>query len=99
MANSIRTDAMRRKQFLKKLQKRDNLKKIIKDNNTDSFERYTAQLKLQKLPRNSSKIRIKKRCILTGRSHGIVGPFNISRIKLRELVENGFIGGMKKAVW
>ena len=99
MANNMRTDAMRRKQFLKNLKKRSNLKEKIKSQNTDSFERYTAQLKLQKLPRNSSKIRIKKRCILTGRSHGIVGPFNISRIKLRELIENGFISGMKKAVW
>jgi len=99
MANNMRTDAMRRKQFLKNLKKRSNLKEKIKSQSTDSFERYTAQLKLQKLPRNSSKIRIKKRCILTGRSHGIVGPFNISRIKLRELIENGFISGMKKAVW
>ena len=51
------------------------------------------------MPRNSLKTRIKNRCILTGRTHGLVGPFNISRIKLRELISNGHIPGMKKAVW
>lgn len=54
---------------------------------------------LQKMPRNSTKIRIKNRCVLTGRTHGLVGPFNVSRIKLRELASNGLITGMKKAVW
>jgi len=51
------------------------------------------------MPRNSSKIRIKNRCIITGRTHGLVGPFNISRIKLRELVSNGLVPGVKKAIW
>ena len=75
------------------------MKELIKNKNLTSFDRYTAQIALQKMPRNSSKIRIKNRCILTGRTHGLVGPFNISRIKLRELASNGLITGMKKAVW
>tara|TARA_B110001450_G_scaffold255939_1_gene284812 strand:+ start:1100 stop:1399 length:300 start_codon:yes stop_codon:yes gene_type:complete len=99
MVNSIRTDTSRRKCFLKNLEKRTTLKNIIKNSESDSLERYTAQLKLQKLPRNSAKTRIKKRCVLTGRSQGIVGPFNISRIKLRELAEQGYIPGLKKAIW
>ena len=99
MANSINTDKKKRKLFLKNFEKRNNLKKSIKNKNLTSFERYTAQIALQNMPRNSSKIRIKNRCILSGRTHGIVGPFNISRIKLRELASNGLITGMKKAVW
>jgi small subunit ribosomal protein S14 len=99
MANSINTDKRKRKLFLKNLKKRNQLKELIKNKNLTSFDRYTAQIALQKMPRNSSKIRIKNRCILTGRTHGLVGPFNISRIKLRELASNGLITGMKKAVW
>lgn len=99
MANSIRTDKMRRKKFIKNLNKRIALKNKIKDLNTNSFEKIQLQLELQKLPRNSLKVRLKNRCILTGRTHGVVGPFNISRIKLRELIEQGFMPGFKKAVW
>ena len=99
MANSINTDKKRRKLYLKKFAKRNSLKKIIHDKNSTSFERYNAQMLLQKMPRNSSKVRIKNRCIITGRSAGLVGPFNISRIKLRELVANGLLPGVKKAVW
>ena len=99
MANSIRTDKMRRKSFLKNLSKRTALKSTIKNIETDSFERIQLQMELQKLPRNSLKVRIKNRCILSGRAHGIVGPFNISRIKLRELIEQGLIPGLQKAVW
>ena len=99
MANSIRTDKFRRKRVLQNLEKRTLLKNKIKDQNTDSFERIQMQLELQKLPRDSSRVRVKKRCVLSGRTHGIVGPFNISRIKLRELIELGLVPGFKKAVW
>jgi small subunit ribosomal protein S14 len=99
MANNIRTDKMRRKKFLQNLEKRMALKTKINNTNTDPFEKIHLQLDLQKLPRNSLKIRIKNRCILTGRTHGVVGFFNISRIKLRELIEQGFVPGLKKAVW
>ena len=71
MANSINTDKKKRKLFLKNFEKRNNLKKSIKNKNLTSFERYTAQIALQNMPRNSSKIRIKNRCILSGRTHGI----------------------------
>ena len=75
------------------------LKKIINNVNVSETERYKAQLKLQKLPRNSLSTRIKNRCILTGRTHAIVGPFNLSRVKLRDLISNGKITGFKKSVW
>jgi small subunit ribosomal protein S14 len=48
---------------------------------------------------NSSKIRLKKRCVLTGRASGIVGPFNISRIKLRDILGYGLIPGVQKSSW
>jgi len=99
MVNSINTDKKRRKLFLKNLKKRNNLKEYIKNKNHTMAERLSAQLILQKMPRNSSKIRIKNRCIITGRTHGLVGPFNISRIKLRELILNGLVPGVKKAIW
>lgn len=54
---------------------------------------------LQKLPRNASPTRLKKRCSLTGRARGYVGKYGVSRIKFRELALNGKIPGMKKASW
>ena len=99
MVNSINTDKKRRLLFLKNLEKRLKFKKIINDVNISETERYKAQLKLQKLPRNSLSTRIKNRCILTGRTHAIVGPFNLSRVKLRDLISNGKITGFKKSVW
>jgi small subunit ribosomal protein S14 len=99
MVNSINTDKKRRKLYLNNLEKRNKLKSSIKDSSLSDFERYTAQMALQKMPRNSLKSRIKNRCIITGRTHGLVGPFNISRIKLRELVSNGHVPGVKKAIW
>lgn len=54
---------------------------------------------LQKLPRNASPTRLKKRCSLTGRARGYVGKYGVSRIKFRELALAGKIPGMKKASW
>lgn len=99
MANSINIDKKRRRLYVGYLEKRVMLKNIINDNTKENYERFNAQLELQKIPRNSLKVRLKKRCVLTGRGQGLVGLFNISRIKLRELVSNGQIPGLKKAVW
>ena len=54
---------------------------------------------LQKLPRNASPTRLKKRCTLTGRARGYVGKYGVSRIKFRELALDGKIPGMRKASW
>ena len=99
MTNANRKDAKRRKLFLKRLQKRRELKTIIKNPRTTTHEKYEAQFQLQKLPRNSMKVRLKDRCVLTGRSQSVVGPFNISRVKLRELISNGLVPGVRKSVW
>jgi len=84
------------KKFLKK---REALKKIIKNKKLPLDERFKAQLKLAKLPRNSAKIRIRNRCEITGRPHGVYRKLRISRIALRELASSGKIPGMTKSSW
>lgn len=54
---------------------------------------------LQKLPRNSSPVRLKNRCAITGRSRGYIRAFGISRMLFRELAREGKIPGVKKASW
>ena len=84
---------------LKFSNKRKNLKKIIMDKKLSLEERFKAQMKLSKLPRNSSKIRVKNRCEITGRSHGVYRKLKISRITLRQLSLEGKIPGMVKSSW
>ena len=79
--------------------KRQKLKKIIKDKKLPLDERFNAQLKLAKLPRNSAKVRIRNRCEMTGRPRGVYRKFKISRIALRELASKGIIPGMTKSSW
>jgi len=79
--------------------KRENLKKIIKNRSLPLKERFDAQLKLAKLPRNSSKTRIRNRCEITGRPRGVYRKLKISRIALRELAAEGKIPGMTKSSW
>ena len=79
--------------------KRKKLKKIIMDKKVSLEERFKAQMKLSKLPRNSSKTRVKNRCEITGRSHGVYRKLRISRISLRQLTLEGKIPGMIKSSW
>tara|TARA_Y100000590_G_C15495112_1_gene929348 strand:+ start:311 stop:616 length:306 start_codon:yes stop_codon:yes gene_type:complete len=79
--------------------KRKKLKKIIMNKKLSLEERFKAQMKLSKLPKNSSKIRIKNRCEITGRSHGVYRKLKISRIALRELTLAGKVPGMVKSSW
>ena len=79
--------------------KREALKKIVKNRKLPLDERFKAQLKLAKLPRNSSKTRIRNRCEITGRPHGVYRKLRISRIALRELASKGVIPGMTKSSW
>ena len=79
--------------------KRQSLKKIIINKKLPLTERFEAQLKLAKLPRNSSKTRIRNRCEITGRPHGVYRKLKISRIALRELASTGKIPGMVKSSW
>ena len=79
--------------------KRKALKKIIMNKNLSLEERFKAQQKLSKLPRNSAKIRVMNRCQITGRPHGVYRKLKISRIALRQLGLQGKIPGMIKSSW
>ena len=80
-------------------QKRKKFKDIVNNRKLPLEERFKAQLKLAKLPKNSSKIRIRNRCEITGRPHGVYRKLRISRIALRELASSGKIPGMTKSSW
>ena len=79
--------------------KRKKLKAIVINKKLPLEERFKAQLKLSKLPKNSSKIRIRNRCEITGRPQGVYRKLRISRIALRELASSGKIPGMVKSSW
>ena len=83
----------------KLFKKRQMLKKIIMDKKLPLEERFKAQQKLSKLPRNSSKTRVVNRCQITGRPHGVYRKLKISRIALRKLTLEGKIPGMVKSSW
>lgn len=80
-------------------QKRKELKVVAADETLSDEQRHLAQEKLQKLPRDSSEIRGRNRCNLTGRPHGYYRKFGLSRNKLREAVMRGDVPGVTKASW
>lgn len=80
-------------------EKRAELKEAIRSPNTSDEERFEAQRKLQALPRNSSPVRVQRRCRLTGRPHGFYRKFGLGRNKLREAAMRGDIPGLRKASW
>ena len=79
--------------------KRLGLKKIIMDKKLPLEERFKAQQKLSKMPRNSAKNRVMNRCQITGRPHGVYRKLKISRIALRQLGLQGKIPGLVKSSW
>jgi len=97
--SSIQRNLKRIKLAKKFLKKRENLKAIIKNKKLPLEERFAAQLKLAKIPRNSAKIRIRNRCEISGRPHGVYRKLRISRIALRDLASKGKIPGMTKSSW
>ena len=72
---------------------------VIKDANASHDEKQEAYKALAKLPRNSSKTRLRNRCMITGRPHGYLRDFGLSRIAFRELAHRGELPGVKKASW
>lgn len=79
--------------------RRLELKARVKDTSLSLEERVEAQEQLQALPKNSSPVRIRKRCGVTGRPRGYMGLFGLSRIKFREFALQGILPGVKKASW
>jgi len=97
--SAIQKNLKRIRLTAKYLKKRAALKKIIKNKELPLADRFEAQLKLTKLPRNSSKIRVVNRCEITGRPHGVYRKLKMSRIALREMASSGKIPGMTKSSW
>ncbi|MCK5889040.1 MAG: 30S ribosomal protein S14 [Methylococcales bacterium] len=79
--------------------KRRALKELIRDPNTSADDKDVALLKLQKLPRDSSPSRGRRRCSITGRPHGVYRKFGLGRNKLREATMRGDVPGLSKASW
>ncbi|PWC33867.1 30S ribosomal protein S14 [Azospirillum sp. TSO35-2] len=79
--------------------KRAKLKSIANDKTLPPEEQFAARLKLAELPRNSSKVRIRNRCELTGRPRAFYRKFKLSRVALRDLASTGQIPGMTKSSW
>lgn len=82
-----------------KWEERQALKKIVRDLKQTDEARIEAQDKLDNLPRNSSPVRLRNRCRLTGRPRGYLRKFQMSRICFRELANSGIIPGVFKASW
>ena len=97
--SSIQRNLKRIKLEKRYQKKRKSLKEIVNNRKLPLEERFKAQLKLSKLPKNSSRIRIRNRCEITGRPHGVYRKLKISRIALRQLASSGKIPGMVKSSW
>ena len=95
----INRNEKRKKLVVKFANKRDLLQAIVDDPKASEETRYAARLKIQGLPRNSNKNRIRNRCALTGRPRGVYSKFGLGRNKLREFAMRGEIPGIVKASW
>jgi small subunit ribosomal protein S14 len=95
----INRNEKRKKLVAKFSKKRDALQAIIDDPKASDETRYEARLKIQALPRNSNKTRVRNRCALTGRPRGVYRKFGLGRNKLREFAMRGEIPGIVKASW
>lgn len=80
-------------------QTRQRLKEIVRDQTKGMEDRLEAQMKLSRLPRNSSPVRLRNRCLMTGRARGYLRKFKLSRLCFREMARMGMIPGLVKASW
>jgi small subunit ribosomal protein S14 len=95
----INRNEKRKKLVAKYAKKRDALQAILEDPKATDEARYEARLKIQALPRNANKTRIRNRCALTGRPRGVYSKFGLGRNKLREYAMRGEVPGIVKASW
>lgn len=95
----INRDLKRRETVKKYASRRVELLAIINDTKSSDEDRYSARVKLQMLPRNSSAVRLRNRCSLTGRPRGVYSKFGLGRSKLRDIAMSGQIPGVAKASW
>ncbi len=95
----INRDQKRRRIVKKFAAKRKQLTELINNQKLAPEDRYEARLQLQKLPRDSSPVRLRNRCALTGRPRGVYSKFGLGRSKLRDIAMRGEIPGVIKASW
>jgi small subunit ribosomal protein S14 len=97
--STVERNKKRRRMVKAAAGKRAKLKAIISDKKVTDEDRFAAVVKLAQIPRNSSKVRIRNRCELTGRPRATYRKFKMARNKLRELASKGLIPGMVKSSW
>ena len=91
---------IRRKQIVERYKtRRIELKKILKNPKTSEEEKQITRIKLEKMPRDSNPVRIRNRCVVTGRPRAYYRKFGLSRITFREMALKGEIPGITKASW
>lgn len=95
----IARDVKRKKLAVKFAGKREELKKVVQQEDVDFDTRWQAMMDLQRLPRDSSSSRQRNRCAMTGRPRGYFRRFGLSRNKLRELILRGNVPGVVKSSW
>ena len=95
----INRELKRQQTVAKYAEKRAALKAIIVNPNSSPEERWEAQIALQKQPRNASAARLRNRCRITGRPHGVYRKFGLGRNKLREAAMRGDVPGLVKSSW
>lgn len=97
--SSVEKQKRREKIVKAKWDKRAELKKRAIDMNLSEEERHGARIALNKMPRDSSPVRLRNRCKLTGRARGYLRKFGLSRLTFREMALAGLIPGVTKASW
>ena len=97
--SSVQNNDKRRELVRKFKARRDALKVLAKDASATPEDQFKARLKLSTLPRNSSPIRVRNRCAISGRPRGVYRKFMMSRIAMRDLGSKGLIPGMVKSSW
>nr|QES94796.1 ribosomal protein S14 [Trebouxia lynnae] len=99
MKNIVKRDQKRRNLFFKNELKRVQYKSVIKNYKIPGETKEKCVFKLNKIPRNSSRVRVKNRCILTGRGKAVYSFCRLSRIRFRELCSQGLLLGVTKSSW
>jgi small subunit ribosomal protein S14 len=97
--SSVEKNKRRQRIVNAKWEKRQGLKKRAADMHLSEEERELARVALNKMPRDSSIIRVRNRCALTGRARGYLRKFKLSRLTFREMANQGLIPGITKASW
>ncbi len=95
----IAREAKRTRTVARFAAKRAAIKAVLVDANATDDEKWDAQIKLQKLPRDASPVRQRRRCQITGRPHGVYRKFGLCRNKLREAAMRGDVPGLVKSSW